>query len=347
LLNAADGYHLWSQSYERKLEDVFAVQIEIAQRMADALRVSLSPRESELLGRGGTHNGQAYDYFLKGQQLLRAYTASDEPVAMFRRAIAEDGNFAQAHAGLANALAVKGMSVDMTPAEFDEAFAASRRALELEPWMPEAFVARACLRSMQGQAELAAQDFDEAIRLNPTSYYTHYLYGRHHIKLGQPARAVEQLRMAARLAPEEYTPLGMLAMALQQLGRHDEAEAVAVEMMKALESYLQVHPDDEAALGRGAVCAAWLGDATRARTFVEQALSARPDSYIAAYNGACAFALLGDRERALHLLDRAVSTGRGNLEWIEHDDDLAALRGDARFDAILARLRSASTRSPA
>jgi adenylate cyclase len=153
--------------------------------------------------------------------------------------------------------------------------------------------------------------------------------------------------MAARLAPEEYTPLGMLGMALLQLGRREEAMEVSVQMMKALESYLQVHPDDEAALGRGAVCAAWLGDAERARAFVERALAARPDSYIAAYNGACTFALLGDREGGLELLDRAVSTGRGNLAWIEHDDDLAALRGDARFDAIIARLRPASGPSPA
>lgn len=92
LLNAADGYHLWSQSYERKLEDVFAVQIEIAQRMVDALRVSLSPRETELLGRGGTHNGQAYDYFLKGQQLLRAYTFAllgdrDRALQLLNRAV--------------------------------------------------------------------------------------------------------------------------------------------------------------------------------------------------------------------------------------------------------------------
>ena len=105
---------------------------------------------------------------------------------------------------------------------------------------------------------------------------------------------------------------------------------------------MQAHPDDEAALGRGAVCAAWLGDAARAREFVERALAARPDSYIAAYNGACAFALLGERDRALELLDRAVSTGRGNLRWIERDDDLATLRDDARYKAIIARLRPAS-----
>jgi adenylate cyclase len=345
LLNTTDGYHLWSQSYDRKLEDVFAIQTEIAQRMVDALRVSLSPRETQLLGRGGTGNGLAYDYFLKGRQLLHAYSGNVEAANMFRQAVEEDPNFAQAHAGLANALAVKGVSVDMTPEEYDEAFAASRRALELEPWMPEAFVARACLRSMQGEVELANRDFEDAIRLNPTSYYTYYQFGRHYLSLGQLQEAVKQFRMAARMAPEEYTPLGMLAMALRQIGEQEEGNQVSIQMMRALDRHLRNHPDDEAALGRGAVNAAWLGDKTRAEEMVEQALSARPDSYIAAYNGACTFAILGDRKKALQLLDRAVSNGRGSLAWIEHDDDLSTLRGDPAFEAIINRIRATPVRA--
>jgi len=342
LLNVADGYQVWSQRYDRKLEDVFAVQTEIAERMVDALRISLSPREAELLGRGGTGNGQAYDFFLKGQQLLHAYSGDAEAAEMFRRAIAHDAGFAQGHAGLANALAVKGLTTDLTPAELEEAFAASRRALELEPWMPEAILARACLMSMQGREQEAARDFEEAIRLNPTSYYTYYQYGRHHLKLGQPESAAELFRAAGRLAPEEYTPLGMLAMTLQQLGLHDEAHEVSVKMMAALQGHLRAHPHDEAALGRAAVCAAWLGDAVLAQEFVSRAVTVRPDSYIAAYNGACAYALLGDTEQALQLLDRAVAHGRGSLAWIEHDDDLAALRGDPGYEAILGRIRAAS-----
>jgi TolB-like protein len=340
LLNAADGYHIWSQSYDRKLEDVFAIQTEIAQRMVDALKVSLSPRETQLLGRGGTSNGMAYDFFLKGQQLLHAYSGTVDAAAMFRLALGEDANFAQAHAGLANALAVKGMSVDITSGEYDEAFAASRRALELEPWMPEAFVARACLRSMQGEVELANRDFEDAIRLNPTAFYTYYLFGRHHLALGQSRLAAKHFRTAARLAPEEYTPLGMLAMALRKIGETEEALEVSAQMIRALERHLQNHPDDEAALGRGAVVSAWMNEPIRAAQFVEQSLVARPESFIAAYNGACAFAILNDKDKALQLLDRAVSNGRGNLTWFEHDDDLANLRGDPAFEAIVNRLRS-------
>jgi adenylate cyclase len=110
--------------------------------------------------------------------------------------------------------------------------------------------------------------------------------------------------------------------------------------MLAIERHLQREPGDGRALHLGAVTAAKLGDAARARALSERALTARPDEFATAYNLACAFAILGDRERALELLDRATQRGRGNLAWIEQDPDLDSLRGDPRFETIVDRLRA-------
>ncbi len=100
-------------------------------------------------------------------------------IEFFREAIRRDERFAQAHAGIAHAQSLKGLwRVGMTQADFDEAFAASRRALELEPRMPEAYIARAMLLSLQGRDDEADQDFEEAIRLNPASFDAHYLYAQ-------------------------------------------------------------------------------------------------------------------------------------------------------------------------
>ena len=313
LIGCPDGYHLWSQTYDRELEDVFAVQTDIAQRLVDALRITLTPRETKLIERGGTRNAQAYDLFLRGQQVLRGYNVGADAQRWFRQALRHDPDFAQAHAGLASALAAKGFwRTAISADEIAEAFAASQRALELEPWMPEAFVAKACLASMTGMREEADRSFGEAIRLNPASYYTHYLYGRHFVGIDQPERAVEQFQAAARLAPDEYTPYGMLSSVLRKLGRHEECVQAAAQALPLVERYLEANPDDDAALGRAAILAAWLGKDELAVGFVE---------------------------RALELLDRAVSHGRGNLAWIERDESLAALRGDPRFAAITARLR--------
>jgi len=341
LLNAADGYNLWSESYDRLLDDAFAIQTEIARRLVEALQVTLRPGEDKLLERGGTRNAQAYDFYLRGLQQLHLYDDGTEAAAQFRLALAQDSGFPQAHAGLASALALQAYSSDAPAELFREGFAAIHRALELEPWMPEAYLARAQLHSHQGDAEAAERDFREAARLNPSSYFTYYAWGRHYLSILQPELAVEQFRQAARCAPEEYTPLGMLSFALQKLGRREEEHAVRVEALRLIDRHLLTFPTDEAALGRGAIMAAWLGQRSRAIEFAERSAKANPDGHIGLYNAACACAILGEKDRALDLLDRAVRNGRGLLTWIENDEDLANLRSDPRFTAIIERVRAA------
>jgi adenylate cyclase len=345
LVSAADGYHLWSESYDRQLEDVFAIQSDIAQRLVRALRGALTPSENALLERGGTRNAEAYDLYLRGQQLLREYSdgAAAAAIPLFRGAIERDPQFAQAHAGLASALAIKGLwRIDMTEAETAEALGASARALELEPYIPEAHVARACVLSMQGRNAEASRGFEEAIRLNPSAHMTYYLYGRHAFGAGEMERAVELYRTAIRLEPDDYQSQAMLEGPLHSLGRIDEARESNRLAGIAIERRLQRRPDDVRALLLGSVQAAHEGNTARARALGDRALAARPDDFSTAYNVACAHAILGEHDRALELLDRAVRHGRGNLGWIERDTDFASLRGDPRFEAILGRLRAAA-----
>jgi TolB-like protein/Flp pilus assembly protein TadD len=343
LVNSADGYHLWSESFDRRLEDVFATQTEIAQKLVAALQVSLTTQETELLERGGTRNAQAYDFYLRGQAYLRDGTAVTLPkaVATFRAAIERDPQFAQAHAGIANALALEGIwRLDITPQEIELAFAESARALELEPRMPEAFVARACLMSMQGRAAEADAAFEKAIELNPASFDAHHLYGRHAFATGEFAKAERHFEAAHRLRPDDYQLLCMLSGALEALGRSTYRE-VARRAMEAIERHLEIEPDDGRAMQLGTVQAAKLGDAARADALKQRALALRPNDFATFYNLACAETVLGRRDEALALLDRGVQSGRGNLGWIEHDPDFASLRGDPRFEAIVSRLRAA------
>ena len=343
LLNTGDGYNLWSESYDRQLDDIFAIQTEIARRLVEALQVTLRPGEDRLLERGGTSNAQAYDYFLRGLQQLHAYGDGSQAAALFRQALTHDADFPQAHAGLASALALQGFSPDMSAEQSEEAFTATRRALELEPWMPEAYLARAQLNSSQGNVEEAEADFQEAARLNPTSYFPYYAWGRHCLSSDQAARAAELFETAARYAPDEYTPWGMLSFALQKLGRKDEEAAARNEALRLINRHLARFPDDEAALSRGAIMAAWLGQKSRALEFVEETIAACPDGFTGLYNAACACAVLGEYDRALDLLERAVQHGRGPLNWIENDEDLASLHGDPRFAAIIDRVRAVTT----
>ena len=350
LVSAADGYHLWSESYDRELQDIFAIQSDIAQRLARSLRGALSPRETALLERGGTRNPEAYDLYLRGQKWLREYSdgAAVAAIPLFRGAIERDPQFAQAHAGLASALAVKGLwRIDMTEAETAEALAASERALALEPYIPEAHVARACLLSMQGRNAEASRGFEEAIRLNPSAHLTYYMYGRHCFGAGDMEKAVELYRDAIRLEPDDYQTQAMLEGPLHSLGRTEEAREANRQAGLKIDRRLQIRPDDVRALLLGAVQAAHEGNADRARVLGERAMAVRPDDFSTAYNVACAHAILGEHDRALELLDRAVAHGRGNLGWIERDTDFAALHGHPRFEAILARLRASAGKADA
>jgi TolB-like protein/Tfp pilus assembly protein PilF len=340
LVNSTDGYHLWSQSFDRELCDVFAIQSEIAQQLLRALKLKMSQREARMIERGGTTDAEAYDLYLRGRSHLRYGTTNLPAAQMFRRAIERDPDFAQAHAGLAHALAVRAMwRTGTDPAQIAEAMAASRRALELEPLLPEAYVARACLHSMQGDPQAAAADFEEAIRLNPASSYTHYLYARQQFQAGQIERAVELFELADRIEPGDYQVLAMLHTALRRLGDTDREREVGERALRAIDEQLATDPDDSRALQLGPSLAAALGHAQRARAFADQALRARPDDIGTVYNAACTFAVLGDRDRALDLLAEAVEKGWSSPEWLAQDPDVDSLRADPRFKRIEAALR--------
>jgi adenylate cyclase len=348
LVSAADGYHLWSESFDRGLEDVFATQTEIAQQLVRALRLSLTPQESSLLERGGTRNAEAYDLYLRGQALVRegGDTSLPQAAALFERAIEADPQFAQAHAGLANALAYAGIwGLDVSAGRIEQALAASRRALELEPRMPEAWVAKGNLLFLQRKSDEAFAAFEEAIRLDPSSYNAHYFYARDLFSAGRAERALAYYEAAERLRPEEYQPPCMLSSTLFSLGRREEAIAAATRALGVIDARLALQPDDARALHLAAVTSAQLGQRDRALAYIERVLRLRPDEFATAYNVACAYAVLEMREQALASLDRAVRNGRGDLGWIEHDPDFAVLRDEPRFQEIVGRLRDKAARS--
>jgi adenylate cyclase len=343
-LVSSDGYELWSDKFDRGVQDAFAIQEEIARAVVAALRLRVSSDEKSRLRRSGTTNPEAYEMYLRGRQYLNGAGPENYEHArqMFKRAIALDAAFAQPQAGLADAdffilqwlLAAK----EAQPALRAEALAASEKALQLDPDLAEAHVARANVLTVLGRKEEADQGFRRAIALGPGLRDAWYYHGRFLFSVQRYAEAARAYEQAARIDPDDYDSLTLVAMPYTKIGETTKAREANRRALEAADRVLLRSPDDVRALYMSGLSLISRGERQQGIDRLEQAIALRPYDFAVLYNAACGFTAAGKPERALELLDRAVGTGKGFRAWIENDPDLDPLRGLPRFQQILARL---------
>jgi TolB-like protein/Flp pilus assembly protein TadD len=340
LVNVADGNHLWSERYDRQLEDVFAIQDEIAGNIVKALRVVLSDQEKRAIEKLPTDNVKAYDYYLRGRQYFHQFrrTGIQSARRMFERAIETEERFALAHAGLADCCAFLYMYWDGSKANLDGADTASRQALEFDPELAEAHASRGFALSLTRHYDEARPHFETAIRLNPKAHEAHYLYARACFQEGKMEDAVRHYEEAARLRPEDYQAILLVQAPLHALGRHDDAKESLRKGLHVAERHLEMNPDDTRALLLGGQALMQLGQEDRALDWAGRALAIDRDDPGVLYNAACVYALGGNADRALECLELAVDNGFGHREWLENDTDLDSLRESPRFDTLLNKI---------
>ncbi len=340
LVNVADGYHLWSERYDRELQDVFAIQDEIAENIVKALRVVLSEEEKRAIEKAPTENVQAYDYYLRGRQFFHQFRRTGIQFArrMFERAIETDPNYALAYAGVADCCSFLYMYWDGSKANLESADSASRRALQLDPELAEAHASRGFALSLSSQYAEARQEFETAIRLNPKLYEAHYLYARACFQEGKLEEAVRHYEDASRVRPEDYQALFLMQTPLNSLGRTADAHAALSRGLQVAEKHLELNPDDARALVLGAAAWIQMGDQERGLEWARRAYAMDQEDPGILYNVACAYALRGLADDAINCLEKAIQNGFGHREWLENDSDLDPLRGDPRFQALRARI---------
>src|SRR5215203_3157070 len=180
LVNAADGYQLWSERYDREMEDVFAIQDDISQAIVKALRVILTEGEKKQIEKARAVNVQAYDYYLRGRQYTHQLRRKSLEFArqMFNRAIEIDPDYARAYAGVADACSMLYTYFDARESNLRQADSASLKSIELEPELAEAHVARGIALSMGKRFEEAEPEFEIAIKLDPKLFESAFWYGR-------------------------------------------------------------------------------------------------------------------------------------------------------------------------
>jgi len=341
LIEVATGYHRWSQRFDRLLDDVFAIQDEIAERVVASLRGSmLSGQERQALVR--PHTGPAaYEHYLRGRQHLPRMTQPDleKSAEMFERAIELDSGYGPAYAGLATVHATLYEWFGAREGDLSTAERVSQRALELAPDLAEAHVARGCALSLSRRYDEAAREFEVAIRLNPNLFDAYYYYARTSFACGEIARSADLFGKAAAVRQEDFQSPMLQAQSLRMVGRASDADLADQQGIERAERVLALNPLDGRALSLGSVHLFERGETARAHEWSRRSLELYPDDLSTLVSAACLHARAGDKEAALDFLERVFARGWGKRDWIEHDPDYDGLRDDPRFIKLVSKLK--------
>ena len=340
LVDASNGYHLWSKTFDEQLEDVFAIQDDIAACIAESLLATLTPTERSAIRTKSTENVGAYDYYLRGRQFFKRFQKMDIEYArqMFRQAIEIDAEFALAWAGYADCHSFLVMYVDPQASYREEASQASKRALELSPDLAEAHASRGLAYLVCEKFDLAEDEFKTALELNPCLFEAFYYYARTQFHRGDIEMAAELFKKAAEVDPTDYQSRCLRVQILRGVGRIDDAIEQARDAVHVVCRHLEWNPDDSRAYHLGAGSLIVLGDTDRAKRWLDRAIEIAPDDSVVLYNVACNFATLGEPDKALDYLDRAAEKGTVSVAWMRNDDDLASLRAHTRYTDLLRRV---------
>ena len=363
LVKVADGYHLWSKTFERTLDDIFAVQDEVARAVVTALPGELLISQAGLATSRGTRNSDAYDAYLEGRFLWNKRTESDvgKAIKFFEHAIALDPAFAEAWAGLADSYVVLPFySLVSTRDTLPKAREAALRALELKPEFGPAHATLAYALMVDLQWEDADNEFRRAITLSPEDATAHKWYADLLMMTGRSSAALRELRRALELDPLSASIWTIMGEWHWKEGQLDEAMAqyrkaleltpslpLALELAARLcwqrgdiEQYFTLWERLEVVSQRVAVPTAALREAYArgGRSEVLRVQLSAPVASLIPTDRARWHAELGDLDAAFHDLDDSLAQRELRLAYVTYFADFAPLWKDPRYEALLVRM---------
>jgi non-specific serine/threonine protein kinase len=340
LVNVNDGYRLWSERYDRKMEDIFAIQDEIAENIVKALEVTLSPKERRAIHNVATRDVEAYDYYLRGRKFFYMYDRKNWEFArqMYERAIKLDPNYALAYAGIADSCSFLFRYAGSLEKDRRQAEEASRKALQLDPELAEAHASRGLVLSLGENYDEAGEHFETALRLNPKLYEAYYFYARACVARGKFSKAAQLYEKAIEVRPEDYQAALLLPQVYRSLDRPDDAAEAHRLAIELVERHVELNPDDARALCLGASAFAEVDQREKGLEWARRAVAIMPKEPGILYNVACLYSLANERDEALAHLERAVQLGFGHRAWVENDSDFDPIKDSPRFQAILEQM---------
>ena len=336
LIDAANEFPLWSERYDREMEDVFAVQDEIASKIAAALRITLSPQEQEALAAKPTENTHAYDLYLRGRNYSRRVSRQDLQIAlqMFESAASLDKDFSLAHAGMANVCVQHYYYFERDKRWIDRAIAATEKARKNGSDAPEIRLAEAWLAFAEKRYDAVVQMMQAALAKHPDLDGGYYLLGSALFESGQYQQLVDIMETALAHAGENYNTTIPIANALGALGKTDALNNFNHRMVAIFEKHLKKMPEDARVRVLLANSYAQNGRYEDATREADMAMALRPDDTMILYNLACVFCLMNNAKDAIIALKKARDAGYHATAWARQDPDLALLHGEPEFESL-------------
>ena len=335
LVEASTRHSVWAERYDRQLEDVFAIQEEIARSIAQALRITLTPQEEKTIARKPTENPQAYDFYLRGRSYTRRENL-DYALQMFEQAIQLDPKFALAHAGIAHLSGLIYEYREQNPKWIERGKAACERATALEPDLPEVLVARARLCYTLKNFDEAALLAWRAIERKSDCDASWSILGRAYFASGRFEEAAALAERAIEANGDDYNTYLPYRNSLQRLQRKKDADHVDERLAKVLRQQLELVPEDVRARVLLAATLGSLGqDAEESVRHLQTAVALRPGDSNILYNAACTYGVIGKKAEALETLKKSFVAGYGNPNWAAKDPDLKCLHDDPEFQKLV------------
>jgi len=336
LVDTHTDFPLWSDRFDREMKDVFEVQDEMARRIAEALRVTLSPEELEALAVKPTENLQAYDLYLRGKRYARRQTRQDLEFAlqMFENAVAIDPSFALAYAASANACAMFFCNYSRDQVWVERAREASGKAVALRWDLPEVQVSQAWVL-------YAAELHDEAVRMAKKAIErkrdcegAYYLLCRALFAAGRYQEIVDIAEIAIDASGEDYNVYVPIMNCLGAMGKDEALRNMRQRRIAAFENHLKQVPEDARARILLGSDYAYLGRSDDALRELNLAVTLRANEASILYNAACLYCKLGRKSDALDALRKSWEAGFKDSSWARRDPDLIPLHDEPDFDRL-------------
>ncbi len=336
LVDTHTDFPLWSERFDREMKDVFEIQDEIARKIAEALRVTLSPQELEALSVKPTESLQAYDLYLRGKRYARRQTRQDLEFAlqMFENAVAIDASFALAYAASANACAMFYCNYSRDPVWVERAREASGKAVALRWDLPEVQVSQAWVLYAAELHDEAVRMVKKAIERKRDCEGAYYLLCRALFAAGRYQEVLDIAEAAIEASGEDYNVYVPIANSLGAIGKEEAQRNMLQRRMVALENHLKQVPEDARArilLGHDY---AHLGRPDDALRELNLAVTLRANEASILYNAACVYCSLDKKPEALDALRKAWEAGFRDSVWARRDPDLSPLHGIPEFERL-------------